>query len=274
MKLSCLPVSYYSPIVNGSMTFDDWAREGKALGLDAVDVSVLFLKGADARKLSEMKQSLIHNKISIAAAAAYPDFTHPEKRVRKKELELFFEHLEALSFLGTEYVRVTAGQAHPEVAREDGIKWALEGITGSIDKAAELGITLLFENHAKPGVWTYADFAFPTDVFLEIAEVLRESQVKILFDTANPVAFGDEPLAILEKVIDRVECVHVSDTSVVGTLVPSQIGRGVVPIKEVFSMLKEYKYDGWMSIEEASGTGPEGFRIAVDFVRTSWNEIR
>jgi len=270
MKLSCLPVSYFAQIVEGRMSLGDWAREGHELGLQAIDISVLFVKNKDAAQLAAMRAAVQAASMSIAVATTYPDFTHPEQGRRKAELAQFLRDLEALAALGTRFVRVTAGQAHPEVGRREGIRWALDGITASVQAAAGLGMQLLFENHAKPGVWQYADFAFPSDIFLEMARALRDTPVGILFDTANPVAYGGEPQPLLRHVIDQVVCLHISDTGVRGRLEPVVIGTGLVPFADLFQILREKRYEGWFSIEEASKTGPAGVKAAVEFMRRDW----
>ena len=38
MKLSCIPVSFFKELIGGSMTVAEWARMGKEIGLDAIDV--------------------------------------------------------------------------------------------------------------------------------------------------------------------------------------------------------------------------------------------
>jgi hypothetical protein len=43
MKLSCLPVSFFTDIIGGSMTIAEWARMGRDLGLDAINISILFV---------------------------------------------------------------------------------------------------------------------------------------------------------------------------------------------------------------------------------------
>ena len=154
--------------------------------------------------------------------------------------------------------------------KKEGVSRALEGILGAVDTAEDLSLQLVFENHAKPGVWEYPDFDFPTDIFLEMADRLKETQVKIQFDTANPIAYGDDPFNVLEPVIDRIAVVHASDTKEKGRLVPSVIGKGLVPFTAIFRRLKKSGYDGWISIEEASGTGPAGVKTAVEFIRTCW----
>jgi sugar phosphate isomerase/epimerase len=128
----------------------------------------------------------------------------------------------------------------------------------------------LFENHSKPGVWELPDFAFSTEVFLQIAEAIKDTGIGINFDTANPLAFGDDPLPILESVIDQVVTVHASDTSIKGRLEPVLLGDGLVPFDPLFSRLKQHGFDGWICIEEASRRGEEGIRLATEFIRQTW----
>ena len=43
MKLSCLPVSFFAEIIDGRMSIGDWAKMGSEIGLDAIDLSILFV---------------------------------------------------------------------------------------------------------------------------------------------------------------------------------------------------------------------------------------
>jgi sugar phosphate isomerase/epimerase len=270
MILSCLPVSYFNRITGGGMTVGDWAREGRRVGLDAVDISVLFVEEKDPGELAGMRRDVEDAGMSVACATTYPDFTYPDPARRSAELAEFIRMLPVLAAVGAKMVRITAGQAHPETKRQAGLGWALEGITGAVDAAGKAGIQLVFENHAKPGVWRYADFAFPSDIFLEIARELRGTPVRILFDTANPLAYGDDPRRLLEKVIAEVIAVHASDTAVAGKLEPVVVGRGLVPYADLFGMLRQAGFDGLISIEEASNTGKAGVKEAAAFVRRAW----
>ncbi|TFG60030.1 MAG: hypothetical protein E4H36_12760 [Spirochaetales bacterium] len=270
MQMSVLPVSYFSAITSGKKSIGDWAKEGTALGLDGIDISILFLRERDRESLRMFRRDVEAEDIQINGASTYPDFTHPDAAERSRQKELFHLDLRALHEVGTRIVRITAGQAHPGLNRKDGITWALDGILGAVDSAEHFGIQLVFENHAKPGVWEFPDFDFPSDIFLELADRLKSTPVKIQFDTANPIAYGDNPLYILDHVIDRIAVVHASDTKETGRLVPSVIGKGLVPFGKILGLLKNNGYDGWISIEEASGTGTAGVRTAVEFIRNCW----
>lgn len=270
MKVSVLPVSYFEEIIAGRMTIGDWAREGVSLGLDAIDISIRFLIRRDSAFLSRFRREVEDVGISICGSSTYPDFTHPDAEERKRQRRKIGEDIRALAEVGTRIVRVTAGQAHPGLAKNDGLAWAVEGLTTAQKAAEQCGVSVVLENHAKPGVWEYPDFDFPTRNFLALAERLKDTPIGIQFDTANPVAFGDDPVQLLERVLDRVLVIHVADTKRIGALEPTVIGTGEVPFRQIFRILQKARYDKWLTIEEASGTGADGVAKAVEFVRESF----
>jgi len=272
VKLSCLPVSYFGKILTGGMSIGQWAREAAEIGLDAIDLSILFLRDCELNGLRRMRREIEATGLRVAMVATYPDFTHPDSVERARQMLQLREDIAAAAALGAQLVRVTAGQAHPGTGREEGIAWAVEGLTGSLAVAEECGVRLVYENHSKPGVWDYFDFSYPSDVFLAITRATEGTSLGINFDMANPLVYGDDPLSLLKQVLDRVVSVHAADTRTVGALNPVVLGTGVVPFERIFSVLKGSGFDGWICIEEASGTGPAGFERAASFVRRVWEE--
>ena len=272
MKLSCLPVSYFGEIIEGKMTIKDWARQAVEVGLDGLDLSILFVKAHTPVYLKSLRTDIESAGTKVVMITTYPDFTHPELLERDRQLEFLKADIAAAASLGAQYVRVTAGQAHPETKREEGIKWAREGLKRSLPTADKFGIKLVYENHAQPGAWDYIDFSHPTDIFLDLVEQTKDTNLGINFDTANTLAYGDDPLPVLEKVLDRVVTVHAADTSVQGELKPVLLGTGLVPFQDIFTLLKKAGFDGWICIEEASFLGQEGIKKAVDFIRKIWQE--
>ena len=168
MKVSCLPVSLFTEINEGRMSVNDWIRSAPSLGLDGVDVSMMFIKYHTAAYIREFRNMLEESGIPIVMSTTYPDFTHPDKLQRERELQYFKSDLALCSQLGIRYLRVLAGQAHPETGRKDGVRWAIDGIRRSADAADRFGIQMLYEDHSKPGAWDYVDFSYPPEIFLEI----------------------------------------------------------------------------------------------------------
>jgi sugar phosphate isomerase/epimerase len=218
-----------------------------------------------------MREEIEAAELRVAMVATYPDFTHPDPDERARQAIQLREDIAASAALGAELVRVTAGQAHPNTTREEGVVWAVEGLTDSLAIAEEYGVQLVYENHSKPGVWDYADFSQPTDIFLTIVRATEGTSLGINFDTANPLVYGDDPLPLLKQVLGRVVSVHAADTRARGALEPVVLGTGLTPFIDIFATLKRAGFDGWICIEEASRTGPVGFERAVSFVRHTWD---
>jgi sugar phosphate isomerase/epimerase len=273
VKLSCLPVSFYPHIISGRMPLGAWARMGVELGLDAVDVSILFFPDRSPRALSRARREVEDAGMSLGMMSTYPDYTHPEPARRAREIDLARETVDVAAALGVRYLRAIAGQAHPETGRANGIAWAVKGLRETVEHARGTGVTVVYENHDQAGVMEYPDFSAPQDIFLEIVEATAGFDLGINYDTANAVALTPDALYLLEQVIGRVRTLHASDTSAVGEHIsPTVIGRGLVPFSAIFGRLRQAGWDGWISIEEASGQGRPAVEQAVRHVRRAWKD--
>jgi sugar phosphate isomerase/epimerase len=272
MKLSCLPVSFYPDIIAGRMSLGEWARMGAELGLDAVDVSILFFPDRSPRALARARRQVEDEGMSLTMISTYPDFTHPDPMQRARELDRARESLQVADALGVRYVRTIAGQAHPETGREQGIAWAVEALRTLVEASRGSAVSVVYENHDRAGVMEYVDFSAAPDVFLAICEATAEIGLGINYDTANAVVHSPDPLALLERVIDRVTTLHVSDTSSSERLRPTVIGSGLAPLSALFKRLRRAGWEGWICIEEAAGEGRQGVEEAARFVRRAWEE--
>jgi sugar phosphate isomerase/epimerase len=274
MKLSCLPVSFFEEILSGRMKLNEWASIGAELGLDAVDLSILFLPELAHAAARAARRQIESAGMRVAMLTTYPDFTHPDARLRQIELDKECHAVSLAAELGAELIRVTAGQAHPETGTEEGICWAVEGLQRLVEGTKGTGVRLVYENHAKPGAWQYTDFSQPPAVFLEILSGVDCPELGVNFDTGNAAAFADDPLEFLERLLPRVTSVHASDTSTRGQLKHTLLGTGLTPYPEIFRRLKKAGWDGWICMEEASYRGREGVILAADFIRATWAEAR
>jgi sugar phosphate isomerase/epimerase len=272
MKLSCLPVSFFSEIIAGRMSAGAWARMGAELGLDAIDLSILFAPDRAPTAVAALRREIEAEGIRVAMITSYPDFTHPDAGQRERELTLAQEVMAVAAGLGAELVRVTAGQAHPETGITDGIAWAADGLRRLVDSTRAFGVTPVYENHAKPGAWRYTDFSQPPDIFTEIVRRTADVGLGINFDTGNAATFAVDPLALLDEVIGRVVSVHASDSAVRGELRHVLLGTGVTPYPALFERLARAGWDGWICMEEASFQGRAGVEAAAGFVRRTWEE--
>ena len=272
MKLSCLPVSLYNDIFTGKSSVADWIQFGAELGLDAVDFSIKFFPKRDTETIKQTRAALEKYNITPCMIACYADLTHPDPAQRAQELTDLKADIALAKALGIEFLRVTAGQNHPGTERAVGVQWVTDGFRHAIDAAEKHGITLAYENHTKGAPWDYWDFSQPTEIFLEILDALSDTPLGVCFDTANPLVLSEDVLALLEQVVHRIVVVHIFDLREVGVFEPVRVGTGASPIPQVFSRMKQAGYDGWLSIEEASRLGQEGFTESIAFVRETWQQ--
>jgi sugar phosphate isomerase/epimerase len=270
MKLSCLPVSLYPELSAGRRTLADWFRFAAELGLDGADVSVVHLASTEAPYLATLRDQAADAGVQIAMLVTYADFTHPEATERARQVAELRRYIDVAAQLGAPFIRVTAGQAHPGLVRAAAIEWAVAGLTACLEDAAAAGVTLCYENHTKGYAWTYNDFSQPSDIFLEICARTEGTGLRLLFDTANTLATGDDPLRVLAQVKERVSMIHTNDIARTGHFEPVLLGRGVSPIVEIYRTVREIGFDGWISVEEASKSGEAGFHKAIPYADQAW----
>ncbi len=270
MKLSCLPVSLYPDLSSGKMSLADWFQLAAKLGLDGADVSVAHLDTLERGFLNGLRHSAEDAGVEIAMLVSYSDFTHPSTDERVRQVDNLFRQIEAANTLGATFIRVTAGQAHPGVSREDGTEWAIEGLSSCLDQAHQAQVTLAYENHTRGYGWSYNDFSQPAGIFLDIVERLEDSRLRVLFDTANNLAHGDDPVPVLEQVKHRVSVIHLNDIERAGEFTPVLLGTGVAPVEELLHILITTGFDGWVSVEEASNQGLDAFAPAIQTADSAW----
>ncbi len=272
MKLSCLPVSLYDDIFSGKSSVADWIKFGTELDLDAVDFSIKFFPHWNIQLLNTVRITLARRGLEACMIACYSDFTHPDPAQRAEELIKLKSDITLAKTLGANFVRVTAGQNHPGIAHKEAVRWVTDGFRHALDEAEKQGITLAYENHTKGAPWQYWDFSQPSEIFLEILDALSNTPLGVCFDTANPLVLKEDVLSLLDKVIDRVVVLHVFDLHEAGTFEPVRVGTGASPIPQVFSRMLQANYDGWLSIEEASRQGKQGFEEAIAYVKQAWEQ--
>ena len=273
MRISCLPVSFFDDILKGAMTIKEWASLGREAGLDAIDLNIILFKDQPLDRVKALRGEIEEEGMTVEMVTTYSDFCHPDPLQCQREMEYAERDISLTALMGGKYLRILAGQAHPGVSYRERKQDIIESLKKAASMAETRGVQLLFENHSKPGAWKYPDISHPTEIFLDIAEAIKDTGIGINFDTANTLAYGDDPIPVLMEVLDRVETVHAADTRVTGALEPVLLGEGLVPFPRIFSILKKNGFDGLISIEEASKTGKDAVKKARDFVYKTWGDV-
>ncbi len=272
MKLSCIPVSFFDAIRGGQMSMTEWMDFAAGLGLDGVECAPPLILPLGPVTPAEYRRLAGERGLAISNYTAYSDFAHRDPEVRKRELTVALNNVAIATELGAPSVRALTGQQWPGVDPAQGVAWVVDGIRRVAEAAHRVGIRVNVENHTKASTWTHFDFAMHGEIFVRVMEGLRDAPVGVQFDIANPIVAGEDTLALFEKLRSRIGYVHVNDVRRPGVFEFVTVGTGIAPIREVLKRLRQQNYSGWVGIEEASRTGRDGFRQAVQYTRQILDE--
>ena len=149
-------------------------------------------------------------------------------------------------------------------------------------------MSLILENHYKDDFWTYPEFAQKMECFQKLVAAVEDPAFGVNYDPSNAFLAGDDPIALLDAVLDRVLTMHASDRYLAeGTLddlrreenvegyakrlCHGEIGKGLNDYDAIFSRLSARGFSSWISVEDGVD-GMEQLARSVDFLRRKINE--
>ena len=286
-QISAFPKCYLETIsFERSMSVFDWIEMAKSLSADGLEMYEGFLLNTQDVYLDSVRRAIEAAGFVMPMLCCSPDFTHPEPAKRRSAIDYQKSMIAVAARLGGPgtVCRVLSGQRWPEVNRDDGLNYASSAIIECIETAIKHDVILGLENHYKDGFWLYAEFAQKQDVFLELLDrIPRTPHFGVQYDPSNAVVAGDDPVKLLEKVIDRIVSMHASDRYLVpgatldelqnaeGSAGYSKIlmhgvtGKGLNDYDAIFQLLRGVGYAGWISIEDGMN-GMEEMEESLQFL--------
>ncbi|MDE2952833.1 MAG: sugar phosphate isomerase/epimerase [Chloroflexota bacterium] len=289
MKISAFPKCYLEEISSdGGMTVFDWIEMAKNLGAEGLEMYEGFFTSLDDSYIRQLGEAIAGAGFAMPMLCCSPNFTHPDAGERAKAVDKEARMIRITQLLGGDgaVCRVLSGQRYPDVSREQGLQWVVECIEAVLPVAREHNVVLGLENHYKDGFWAYPEFAQKMDVFLELLNAIPEREhFGVQYDPSNAIVAGDDPIALLRAVADRVVSMHASDRYLlegysledlresdgsVGYFEGLQhgvTGRGLNDYDMIFQILSDVGYTGWVSIEDGMN-GMDEMRASIDFLKT------
>lgn len=293
-KLAAFPKAFMHALCkDGTMLVEDWINLACKLNIDGLEWYAGFLEMRDKNNWKKFRSMVEDHGKTIPMMCCSPDFTHPDKTFRIKEIEKEKHWIDMTYVLGGSYCRVLSGQRRPELSIDDGVRLAAECIYECLPYAQEKNITLILENHYKDDFWEYPEFAQKADVFCMLVDNIHHPNFGVNYDPSNTYLAGEDPLELLRRVLHRVVTIHASDrylkegtiddlrkeeggaTGYAKRLSHGEIGKGLNDYDAIFTELKRAGFDGWISIEDGVD-GMEQLERSVSFLRKKidhyWNE--
>ena len=289
-KLAVFPKAFMQALCKlGTMKVSEWIELAAPLDIDGLEWYSGFLEMEEESNWERFRKEVSGHHKTIPMMCCSPDFTHPSKAFRDKEIVKQKRWIDMTAALGGHYCRVLSGQRRPELTIDEGVAMAAECITACLPYAQDRGITLILENHYKDDFWEYPEFAQKMDVFCQLVESIDHPNFGVNYDPSNTFLAGEDPLELLRRVSARVVTMHASDRylkegtiedlrkeegGAVGyakRLSHGEIGKGLNDYDAIFTELRRVGFDGWISIED----GVEGMaqlERSVAFVRKKISE--
>jgi sugar phosphate isomerase/epimerase len=284
-QLAAFPKAFMQALCkDGSMRVSEWIALASKLDLDGLEWYAGFLEMSDKNNWSLFRKQVEDNGMKIPMMCCSPDFTHPEKSFRDKEIEKQKYWIDMTVSLGGSYCRVLSGQRRPELSVDEGVKLAADCIYDCLPYAAERNVTLILENHYKDDFWTYPEFAQKMDVFCKLVDSINHPFFGVNYDPSNTYLAGEDPIELLKRVSNRVVTMHASDrylkegtiedlrkeeggaTGYAKRLSHGEIGKGLNDYDAIFTELKRVGFDSWISIEDGVD-GMDQLERSVSFLR-------
>lgn len=266
------------------MRLTDWIELAASLPVDGLEWYAGFLEMQDPANWPRFREAVQAKGMVIPMMCCSPDFTHPDPAFRQQEVDKQMFWIDMTQALGGRYCRVLSGQRRPELSIDEGLEYAAVCIETCLPYAADKGITLILENHYKDDFWTYPEFAQKQEVFCRLIDRICHPGFGVNYDPSNAFLAGDDPVALLKAVSNRVVTMHASDRYLLeGTLADlrneendsagyakrlkhGEIGKGLNDYDAIFTELKQAGFDGWISIEDGVD-GMDQLERSVGFVR-------
>lgn len=144
---SCCAYSYRELLTTGKMTLEDFILKAVELGLDAVDMTVYYLKSTDPAYLDSLRHLAYQNAVPFSGAACNASMVKADAAKRADVLVQIKKWVDVSDRLGALHLRIFAGDLPSGVTMQQAIDWSVETMKAGCDYSAEKGITLGLEDH-------------------------------------------------------------------------------------------------------------------------------
>jgi sugar phosphate isomerase/epimerase len=122
MKISCLPVSTFDDFATGRRDLVGWARQGRTLGLDGIDISAHMVEGFTETRAARVGKKIEECQMQVAMYAIYSQFTADENNFTIKCYKYIEREFAIASALHASLIRITIGPDYPGISRENFLK--------------------------------------------------------------------------------------------------------------------------------------------------------
>lgn len=240
-------------------------------------------------RLQEIKEASKRLGIPIICLTPYNSrFNDLDRAVRDREIEGIRRVIGYARYLGAGYIRIYGGNFMGNERDETGEKLAnlIRSMRILGDEAEEAGVKLVIENHFNTMTVSAADS-------IKVSREINHPSVGILYDQANLTFTQKEDYReAIQAQAEKIYYMHVKDLAFKGenrefvssdvshpkeeerNVVTRIVGEGCLDWPGILTMVKDYGYEGWLSLEYERRWHPDdipdasvGMKKSADYLR-------
>jgi sugar phosphate isomerase/epimerase len=229
----CCAYTYRKEFLTGRMTLESFIDKAVELKLDAVDMTVYYLKSTDSAYLYNLRHLGYKRAVHFSGAGCGVSMVQADPAKRAENLVLIKKWIDVTDQLGASHLRVFAGKLPPCSTLPEATTWVVETLKAASDYSSAKGITLGLEDHV--GVSQSAD------VCLEIMHRVNSEYVGINIDISHFVPTPtQDSYAQIAACIPYATHTHIRNTFDDGTMIDMDL---------VWKMFANAGFQGYMSYE-------------------------
>lgn len=240
----------------GVLSIDDIFRLAHECGLCYVD-TMRVKKKEVPRYLEAIKKNHVKIYCHIENISFFASKNTIQKNIISKIM--IAKELGAEKLMIVPYIPIIDTYKAGKLQRQDIMEKLYDGFFMAVNEAKKAGVKVCFETTPQEVIKLSG-----TDDCQELLDKISELQ--LVFDTANMLPHGDEPLDSLKKLMSRISYVHLKDVELEdieglviepektknGKLMKCCVwGKGTIPINKIYRTLITEGYAGKFAIEYA-----------------------
>lgn len=201
---------------------------------------------------SETKDKFLDAEIELVCFSSSIRMSEPDQSKRSGHLEELKRYVELCFKFDTPLIRIFGGPIE-DLSWEQAIDQAATTLEEMIEIIDDVSAKIVIETHDD---WMSAEH------FKALMEQVNSEKVGILWDVNHPFMFiGETPEETWEKVGKWIYHTHWKDSKIaIDTVMgfePCLMGEGDLPHEQIYSVLKNGGYEGYLSLEWEKRWHPE-----------------
>ncbi len=203
-------------------------------------------------RANETRDKFLDAEIELVCFATSIRMSEPDRSKRAEHLEELKRYVDRCDKFNTPFIRIFGG-AIGELSWEQAIEAATITLYQMIEIVNGLTTKIIVETHDD---WMAADH------FKALMESMNSDKIGILWDVNHPYMFiGEDPAETWQKTGQWIYHTHWKDSKIaIDTVMgfePCLMGEGDLPHEQIYDVLKQGGYDGYLSFEWEKRWHPE-----------------